>query len=91
VSDDQPPPVDNLAIASPGADATVKLGKMLDGKFKVLTVLEADVDSYTLEALRVLDERAVVVRLLKPSKPRRLEAPDRSKEATWLEKRLTKQ
>ncbi|MDR3615287.1 MAG: serine/threonine-protein kinase [Candidatus Obscuribacterales bacterium] len=67
MSTDQSSPVDNIAVEPSGADAMVNLGEMLDGKFKVLTILEADVDSFTLEALRVSDERAVIVRLLKPA------------------------
>jgi serine/threonine protein kinase len=68
VSKDQSPRIDGFFTTTPaGGDATAQLGEMLDDKFKVLTVLEADIDSFTLEALRVSDERAVIVRLLKPA------------------------
>jgi serine/threonine protein kinase len=65
LSNDPSIPVESPAAAPTGGDALAKLSEMLDGKFKVLSVMESDVDSYTLEALRVSDERAVIVRLLK--------------------------
>ena len=52
-------------IAAPSLTAT--LSKMLDGKFKDLTVLESDVDSYTISGLRLDDDRTVIIRLLKPT------------------------
>jgi serine/threonine-protein kinase len=67
VTHDKPTSVNKLAAASLGTDATRNLSEMLDGKFKVISVMESDIDSFTLEALRVLDERPVVVRLLRPA------------------------
>jgi len=67
MSPEQPFFVDSASTARSGADAAANFARMLDGKFKVLTVLETDIDSFTLEVLRVSDERPVVLRLLKPA------------------------